>query len=259
MKAFLTLQFDRPVIADYHYLCPGGYAVKTKKRSYEFDFFEDIGTINKDDPTLVNFECKGLDPCFKDIEEITDHLNEVIELKECFCYTGETEDPEIHLVKVVEFAILDYGNGTRSVPESTPWVQVEDQSIPKHDYWEFLYRFTSKLLDPYNRKLEVEALDSREGKLISVHEPVPKDLKFVDTKQKTAEIQITYSWGGAEDPIWCADKDAAWEKAKEMALKEVEIAGIEYGCETGLLIKKAENMIVLHYLYDDTYCYYKIL
>lgn len=81
-------------------------------------------------------------------------------------------------------------------------------------------------------------------------------------------IQIWYSWGDKEPPIAvkgtekpCHENKAlAWEKMKELAFKEAEIAFEEhedYG-PVGLQFYKKQGCIVLHYPYDGEKCYYQI-
>ena len=72
-------------------------------------------------------------------------------------------------------------------------------------------------------------------------------------------IEITYSWGDEEPIIKCKNKKDAWEKAKKMAVNEAKIVSEDHECEIGLIFNKEENKIILHYTYDDEYCYYKIL
>lgn len=76
------------------------------------------------------------------------------------------------------------------------------------------------------------------------------------------KLDITYSWDDAEEGMQFTSFQKAWEKAKELAMKEVETISIEHGAESGLFIDsdmvQEKGTITLHYLYDDTYCYYRV-
>lgn len=72
-------------------------------------------------------------------------------------------------------------------------------------------------------------------------------------------LKITYSWGDEEPIIRCITRGDAWQKAKEMAINEAEIASMEHECEIGLSFNSQEGNITLHYTYDDSYCYYNII
>lgn len=72
-------------------------------------------------------------------------------------------------------------------------------------------------------------------------------------------LKITYSWGDEEPLIECKTKDLAWRKAKKMAMNEAELVSEEHECEIGLSFNKEEGKIILHYTYDDEYCYYEVV
>lgn len=71
-------------------------------------------------------------------------------------------------------------------------------------------------------------------------------------------VQIDYSWGEEEPFILAGTKEDSWDKAKQLALGEVETACYETGSEIGLLFDRENDCIALHYVYDDTWCYFRI-
>ena len=73
-------------------------------------------------------------------------------------------------------------------------------------------------------------------------------------------IQIWYSWGDQESSIEVPEGTDAWEYMKSLAVNEAEIAfsSHEDEGEIGLQFFVGEEKIVLHYPYDDEYCYYLI-
>lgn len=72
-------------------------------------------------------------------------------------------------------------------------------------------------------------------------------------------VKITYSWGDEEPTIICDSKDTAWAKAKLMAVNEAEITSGEHECEIGLYFNEDDGKIILHYTYDNEYCYYTLV
>ncbi len=72
-------------------------------------------------------------------------------------------------------------------------------------------------------------------------------------------LQISYSWGDEEPDIECKTKEEAWKKAKELAMKETAVVNTENQSEVGLFFDEENLKITLHYMYDDSYCYYKVV
>lgn len=72
-------------------------------------------------------------------------------------------------------------------------------------------------------------------------------------------LKIAYSWGDEESDLIFTSFDDAWTKAKLMALEEIEICNIEHDLEMGLFINEEEKRIILHYTYDDSYCFYDVI
>lgn len=73
-------------------------------------------------------------------------------------------------------------------------------------------------------------------------------------------IHIWYSWGDHESPIEVAEGADAWEYMKKLAVDEAAVSFYEHEDEgeIGLKFYVDEGKIVLHYPYDDEYCYYLI-
>lgn len=76
----------------------------------------------------------------------------------------------------------------------------------------------------------------------------------------TKWVQIWYSWGDQEAPLPVDDNKDPWEYLKELAINEAEISFFEHeeDGEIGLKFYPNENKIILHYPYDDEFCYYLI-
>ena len=72
-------------------------------------------------------------------------------------------------------------------------------------------------------------------------------------------LKISYSWGDEEADQEFTSFEDAWKEAKAMAIDESETTSEEYECEIGLFFNKEEGLIKLHYTYDDSYCFYKIM
>lgn len=76
--------------------------------------------------------------------------------------------------------------------------------------------------------------------------------------EETYLLKISYSWGDEESDQEFTTFEDAWKEAKEMAINESEITSEEHECEIGLFFNKEKGKIILHYTYDDSYCYYNI-
>ncbi len=71
-------------------------------------------------------------------------------------------------------------------------------------------------------------------------------------------IQIWYSWGDRETPIEVPQVADAWEYMKQLVIDEAEVSQEMHDAENGIQFFPEEGKIVLHYGYDDEYCYYLI-
>ena len=77
----------------------------------------------------------------------------------------------------------------------------------------------------------------------------------------TNYVKIWYSWGDHEMPLTVPNGIDPWEYMKKLAVDECEVAFTEAMSENGCSLRfyPDENLIVLHYDYDDTYCFYKAI
>ena len=71
-------------------------------------------------------------------------------------------------------------------------------------------------------------------------------------------IQIWYSWGDQESPVEVPEGTDAWEYMKKLVIDEAEVSQEGHDEENGIRFYPEEDKIVLHYGYDDEYCYYLI-
>lgn len=158
MKAYLTLEFDRPIIKDKHCISPGGYEIRVKDGTlYPFDFCEYYGFIDDKDSTTINFELRNEDEdSFPDIQNLKEHIHEIVEFTECSVYTGETDEEELRPVKIREFIIQDYQPIVTDMPnikskESTEFIVVKMDK--DNGGILYTYVFTEKLLNtcPLNK------------------------------------------------------------------------------------------------------------
>ncbi len=134
--AIFTLQMDREIDKDKHYISPGGYEFKSSKndKSLQFDFCEDSGYVDANDKTKILFECEFLDnESFPSIyEELTKSFCENIdEIVEFYIYTGEDEDPELNLSKIIDISLL-FADGTK-IDIKPEVIDKFNNSIPKKE------------------------------------------------------------------------------------------------------------------------------
>lgn len=152
MRAYISIKMDRPIDKDRHYISPGGYEVKTADgTSIQFDFNESYGGINKEDPTVVDFELRDEDTdCFPMMKDLLRLLPSVTELVECYIYTGEDGEPEIRPEKIVGFAIEGWSPDVMEKPEDTEFVTCEVMGKTDGEPPIIMYSFTQKLIDTCN-------------------------------------------------------------------------------------------------------------
>lgn len=113
-----TLQMDREIDKDKHrIISPGGYMFKSSKseKSLQFDFFNYAGYIDSNDKTKILFETEALDK--QSFPGITDKLNksfceDINEITDFYIYTGDDEDPELNLSKIIDISLL-FTDGTK--------------------------------------------------------------------------------------------------------------------------------------------------
>lgn len=130
MRAYLSVQFDKPIKKDCYYISPGSYAVQTESGTeYLFDFFETEGWTDKENPTIVHFIIKDEDyDTFPDTVEFKKHIHEITRFDECYIHIETNgESSEITPVEVLEFTIKDWVEGKPVKVESTEFVTVREE------------------------------------------------------------------------------------------------------------------------------------
>lgn len=113
-----VLQMDREIDKDKHrIISPGGYTFKSSKseKSLQFDFFDYAGYIDSNDKTKILFETELLDE--QSFPGIIDKLNksfceDINEITDFYIYTGDDEDPELNLSKIIDISLL-FTDGTK--------------------------------------------------------------------------------------------------------------------------------------------------
>lgn len=149
MRAYLSVKFDRPVDKDKHYISPGGYEVKTSGgETINFDFEHGFGAVRMDDPTIMDFEFRDADTfTFPAMEKLLQVLPEVTQMTECYIYTGEQDEPEINVAKILEFSIEGSDPEIMNKPTDTDYVVSEIMGRVEGEPPIVLYTFTQKLLE----------------------------------------------------------------------------------------------------------------
>lgn len=112
-----TLQMDREIDKVKHYISPGGYEFKSSENneSLQFDFCNYSGYVDVNDKSKILFECEFLDnesfPSISDklTKSFCENINEIVEF---YIYTGEDEDPELNLSKIIDISLL-FIDGTK--------------------------------------------------------------------------------------------------------------------------------------------------
>lgn len=114
MRMYAVVEFDRE-ITERHYLSPGGYEMISNGELFHFDFMDYAGSVDKSDRRCVVMEMKG----FFNLSESKKSFNprKITEIKEFFVYTGDSENMEIHPVKIRSLEFEDE-KGIYKIPES---------------------------------------------------------------------------------------------------------------------------------------------
>ena len=157
----------------------------------------------------------------------------------------------------IYYGQLSDGNWFRAYDE---WECIEicdsDTSAEEADYYEFYEEHTIETLvnDEYK-----EFWDNM--LLWIIHNKPEGNYQGDDLERRMLKkylLKISYSWGDEETDQEFTSFEDAWKEARSMATDEAEITSEEHECEIGLSFNKEEGKIILHYIYDDSYCYYKI-
>lgn len=124
IRAYGSIKMDRPIDAEKHYISPGGYYLSDDKGTeYPFDFYTYCGGISKRDPCVIDIEMRTLDTeTFPDAVNLFDHLSEIVAFPECYVYTGEQDDPKIHVDSVKSFTLEFAGQGVCGILPKTPYL-----------------------------------------------------------------------------------------------------------------------------------------
>ena len=159
MRMIFTAEFDRDVTNGY-YLSPGGYKVELKDHEpMEFDFMDSIGTINKENPRLVDFEVKNLDYGYmmgeENVDYLRNHIRDITGFTEFFVFTGEDEDPEINFVGIKNLVI---DASVDDLDETETDLFDIEMSVGEITEGDFLATYTAKpkLIDQINELIQKE-------------------------------------------------------------------------------------------------------
>mgnify|MGYP000095021673 CR=1 FL=1 len=131
LRANITIEMDRPIEKEKHYISPGGYEVVTDDgTSYGFDFHRVYGNVDTDLPNRIHFECCEIDTeTFPDANKLCQVLEHITTFPEAYVYTGEEEDPEIHVQAIRSFALEISVTENFPVPEDTPYITFESVGV----------------------------------------------------------------------------------------------------------------------------------
>jgi len=150
MEMYISILMDRPIDKDLHYISPGGFAFDFGGKVIEFDFVCYAGSINQENPRLVDFVMMDLDiSSFPDAKILNnkESLEDIRGIDECFVYTGEYNEPEIH-------------------PERINYIKFELDGefypVPEH------------VLNKYNLVLEKELKETKETETVQEADAIPR-------------------------------------------------------------------------------------
>ena len=127
MTMFATLQMDREIDPNRHYIGIGGFEFCFRNGvNIGFDFNSSIANVQKN-PTTIKFECDDLDcDSFPEAALLGMMLSdsEVKRIEEFYVYTGEREEPEINPEKILSLSFCVDGR----------MVDIPDSIIQKYEF-----------------------------------------------------------------------------------------------------------------------------
>ena len=127
MTMYVTLQMDREIDPNRHYISIGGFEFCFKKGiKIGFDFNSSIANVQKN-PTTIKFECDDLDcDSFPEaaLLEMLLSDSEVDRIEEFYVYTGEKEEPEINPEEIISLSFCVDGR----------MVDIPDSIIQKYEF-----------------------------------------------------------------------------------------------------------------------------
>lgn len=102
-----SLKMDRKINQEIHYLSPGGYEIEKDGITYKFDFCQSSGNVDSNDDTVIVFEVSDFDKGYAKESGFSGEFNDPLELlgycfKDFFVFTGEYNDAEINVVKLLD-------------------------------------------------------------------------------------------------------------------------------------------------------------
>lgn len=127
MTMYATLQMDREIDPNRHYIGIGGFEFRFRNGvNIGFDFNSSIANVQKN-PTTIKFECDDLDcDSFPEaaLLEMLLSDSEVDRIEEFYVYTGEREEPEINPEKILSLSFCVDGR----------MVDIPDSIIQKYEF-----------------------------------------------------------------------------------------------------------------------------
>lgn len=157
MEMYISILMDRPIDKDLHYISPGGFAFDFGGKVIAFDFVCYAGSINQENPRLVDFVMMDLDiSSFPDAKILNNKeaLEDIRGIDECFVYTGEYNEPEIHPERI-NYIKFELDGEFYPVPECVlreynitlagdlrKMKEIENmESLPQQDSFKFFYSY----------------------------------------------------------------------------------------------------------------------
>lgn len=113
----IGFRFNRP-LTERDYLSPGGYEIKTKYRSFAFDFEDYEGRIDEKNRDTAHFSARHPDrSAFPCIDVMTERdIRNIKSLVECYVYTGEENETDLRTRELL-YMIFDVDGKSIRVPD----------------------------------------------------------------------------------------------------------------------------------------------
>lgn len=112
-RMYFSMKFNRPINKAKDCIDIGSYTMQTDSKTIQFDFTEINGFADKNDDTIINFECRNVDyDTFPESNFITEaDLEHITKILEMLIDTSETPLRYLAPVKLISLAFcLPYDN-----------------------------------------------------------------------------------------------------------------------------------------------------
>lgn len=123
MTMYVTIQFDKDVDPDKHYISPGEYEMEFDNgKIVRFDFMESCGIVDREDMTLTHYRMKYITDVVEegDTDFLHDFNGRITEVLEFYVFTESDEEEDV--ITPVKLVALELFNDNCGLIDISPEV-----------------------------------------------------------------------------------------------------------------------------------------